>query len=630
MKIKDIKAISIPLILCSLLIFTTFALMINVLNENTIVDSNQNSNLNLKHSSIVNITLFEDDFESGLTKWSSITGLWHMTDSNSSSSNPYYSYEHGMWYGQNSTGDYDTSARTMGNLTSDSFDLSSVYQANLEFYEWRGGESGRDPSYVYIYDAGEMLNKIYENTIDIPTWERKAINISMYSGNSSVIIRFYFDTADDVNNAFEGWLVDDVKVTGLEVDSISPVITASPSNFSSEYGYTGQSLSWTATDTHPDTYTIELQGTGIVAGPTAWINNTAVTFNIPDGFALGNYVYIINFTDKGNNYITDNVTFTVEDNTSPTITNAPSNFSVDFGYTGQSLSWTATDPHPYNYTIELQGTGIVAGPTNWSSGEAITYNITDGFALGNYEYMINLTDDQGNFITDNATFTVEDPTPPNIIDAPSDFVVEYGYTGQSLSWTATDNHPINYTIELQGTGLVAGPAPWISGNAITYNILNGYAVGDYIYIVNFTDDKGNYTTDSVTFSVQDATDPIITVAPSDLTLAYDYTGESLSWTATDPHPNTYIIELQGTGIVVPTTWISGNAITYNIPDGLAPGVYVYNITLTDLYGNSFSDLVSVTVEEKPASTDNIPFGNFYLIFIAIGIITLIIKIKRKK
>ena len=35
-----------------------------------------------------------------------------------------------------------------------------------------------------------------------------------------------------------------------------------------EYGYTGQSLSWTATDANPDTYTIELQGSGIVAGPT--------------------------------------------------------------------------------------------------------------------------------------------------------------------------------------------------------------------------------------------------------------------------------------------------------------------------------------------------------------------------
>ncbi len=81
---------------------------------------------------------------------------------------------------------------------------------------------------------------------------------------------------------------------------------------------------------------------------------------------------------------------------------------------------------------------------------------------------------------------------------------------------------------------------------------------------------------------------------------------------------------------MPTTWISGNAITYNIPDSLAPGVYVYNITLTDLYGNSFSDLVSVTVEEKPSGTDVIPLGNFYLLFIAVGIIAIIIKIKRKK
>ncbi len=98
----------------------------------------------------------------------------------------------------------------------------------------------------------------------------------------------------------------------------------------------------------------------------------------------------------------------------------------------------------------------------------------------------------------------------------------------------------------------------------------------------------------------------------------------MSWTATDANPDTYTIELQGTGIVAgPTAWTSGNAITYNIPDGFAPGVYTYNITFTDESGNSISNTVTVTIRGA------IPFGNSFLIFIGFSVICLIFTKKRQ-
>jgi hypothetical protein len=124
---------------------------------------------------------------------------------------------------------------------------------------------------------------------------------------------------------------------------------------------------------------------------------------------VGVYVYTVNFTDDYGNFITGSVNFTViEDTTNPTIEFPPSDLTVEFGYTGQSISWTATDSNPYNYTIELQGVGIVWGSDWWSSGVAITYNIPDGFGVGSYFYTINFTDDYGNSISDSFTFTVED------------------------------------------------------------------------------------------------------------------------------------------------------------------------------------------------------------------------------
>jgi len=260
------------------------------------------------------------------------------------------------------------------------------------------------------------------------------------------------------------------------IDRWNPVITDSPSDFTVEAGYTEQSLSWTATDINPSTYNITLEGIGIVAGPTVWTSGIAIMYDIPDGFAVGDYVYTVNFTDSEGNYVTDSVTFTVEDTTNPVITNSPSDFTVEAGYTGQSLSWTATDINPSTYNITLEGIGIVAGPTVWTSGIAITYNIPDGFAVGIYVYTVNFTDTEGNYVIDSVTFTVEDTTNPVITDAPSDLPVEYGYTGQSLSWTATDANPSTYTIVLEGTGIVVGPTAWTSGIAITYDVLPGRVV----------------------------------------------------------------------------------------------------------------------------------------------------------
>ncbi|MFX1574477.1 MAG: hypothetical protein ACFFB0_17185 [Promethearchaeota archaeon] len=202
-----------------------------------------------------------------------------------------------------------------------------------------------------------------------------------------------------------------LSITGTRVDLEDPLITDAPSNFTVEYGYTGVSISWTATDLYPCNYTIELQDFGLVAGPSTWFSGTAVSYNIPDGLELGEYFYTVNFTDVYGHFITDTVKMTViEDTSDPIITNAPSDFIIDLNYKKVNISWTATDTNPNTYTIELQGSGLVAGPGAWSNGTAIIYNVPDGLAVGDYIYTINFTDDFDNFVTDSITLTVEEVT----------------------------------------------------------------------------------------------------------------------------------------------------------------------------------------------------------------------------
>jgi len=387
------------------------------------------------------------------------------------------------------------------------------------------------------------------------------------------------------------------------VDFEDPIISSAPSDFTVESGYTGQSLSWTATDTNPDTYTIELIGTGIVVTSTPWASNTPIVYDIPEGLSIGSHIYNVTFTDDFGYFITDSVNFTVEDNTNPVVTPLTANHTVQAGYIGALLWWTATDANPDTYTVELQGTGLVAGPTAWTSGNAINYNISLGFGAGSYIYTVNFTDDFGNFATSSINFTVIDTSNPFITVSPFDFNVEEGYSGQSLSWTVLDFTPNTYTIELQGTGIVAGPTLWTDNTPIIYNIPNGFSIGSYIYTINITDDSGNFVIDSVNFTVEDISNPSIISAPSDLTVEFGYTGQSLSWTATDLNPNTYTLELQGTGIVTgPTSWTSGLAITYNIPDGFGVGFYTYTVNFTDDYGNFITDLVVFTVQDTTNPT----------------------------
>ena len=174
---------------------------------------------------------------------------------------------------------------------------------------------------------------------------------------------------------------------------------------------------------------------------------------------------------------------------------------MEFGHIGQRLSWTATDPYPNIYTIELQGTGIIAGPTAWTSGVDVTYIIPNGFDVGTYIYTINFTDDYGNSISDSVTFTVEDTTNPLIVSAPADITLEVGYMGEALSWSATDAHPDYCEVELQGSGVVAGSLPWTNGNPITYNIPDYLDAGVYIYTVTFTDEHNNFISDTVTVTI---------------------------------------------------------------------------------------------------------------------------------
>ena len=87
-------------------------------------------------------------------------------------------------------------------------------------------------------------------------------------------------------------------------DPTPPVVTINPSDLSVLVGYTGESFTWAATDANAGTYTITLDGT-IDVTATAWTSGTNVTYNIPDGLALGSHTFVITFSDTYGNTVSD-------------------------------------------------------------------------------------------------------------------------------------------------------------------------------------------------------------------------------------------------------------------------------------------------------------------------------------
>ncbi|KKM26865.1 hypothetical protein LCGC14_1580470 [marine sediment metagenome] len=226
---------------------------------------------------------------------------------------------------------------------------------------------------------------------------------------------------------------------------------------------------------------------------------------------------------------------------------------------------------------------------------------------------------------------------PEIIDSPSNFTIFEGYTGESISWTATDANAGNYTITRDVTTVVT-TTNWTSGSPVVYNIPDGLTQGFYEFTIDFKDTSLQSTTHSliVTVLIPDTTDPVITSSPADVVVESGIYPADFSWTATDANPGTYTISRNGTIVVGATSWTSGSPVNYSIEGGLQyiVGVTTYEITFYDFTGNSVSDSVTMTVNPMPPETTPPPRIPGFEPLIVIGIFVIgsisLIALKKKK
>ncbi len=175
---------------------------------------------------------FFDDVESGENGWTA-SGLWHISEHRSESSS------HSWYYGREGTWNYNTGATNSGYIETPAISLCGFSNATLKFWSWYHTEdnwlsgyferiNAKDLKYVEILDEGGNTLKSYQ-IIDpayvapatpadklpqvMSSWDELEIILDDYVGQV-IKVRFEFNTWDNIFNNYEGWYIDDIKITG--------------------------------------------------------------------------------------------------------------------------------------------------------------------------------------------------------------------------------------------------------------------------------------------------------------------------------------------------------------------------------------------------------------------------------
>ena len=131
---------------------------------------------------------------------------------------------------------------------------------------------------------------------EVWTLEVSSLGIGVYIEKSSNILHYLL---------MPGMM--EMILLNTSIDFINPYVSDA-ADFAYDEGDTGNTISWTATDMFPATYTIYKDGVPEQTG--FWNSVTPITINV-DGLAAGTYVYLLVVVDRVGNTAQDSVTITV-------------------------------------------------------------------------------------------------------------------------------------------------------------------------------------------------------------------------------------------------------------------------------------------------------------------------------
>ena len=455
----------------------------------------------------------------------------------------------------------------------------------------------------------------FENPTDANTDNTYEVTLEVSDGNSNTTTQdLTFTVTDDIDEA--PVITSTNTSTEVEENTASTIYTATASDDD------GDALTYSLSGTDADDFTIDEDSGAISFNPAPDFENPT------DANTDNTYEVTLEVSDGNSNTTTQDLTFTVTDDTdeAPVITSTNSSPEVEENTVGTIYTATASDDDGDALTYSLSGTDADDFTIDEDSG-AISFNPapdfenpTDANTDNTYEVTLEVSDGNSNTTTQDLTFTVTDDIDeaPVITSTNTSTEVEENTASTIYTATASDDDGNTLTYSLSGTdaddftidedsGAISfNPAPDFE-NPTDANTDNTYEV-----TLEVSDGNSNTTTQDLTFTVTDDTDeaPVITSTNSSTEVEENTASTIYTATASDDDGDALTYSLSGADADDFTIDEDSGAISFNpAPDFENPtdantdNTYEVTLEVSDGNSNTTTQDLTFTVTDD---TDEAP------------------------
>jgi hypothetical protein len=338
-----------------------------------------------------------------------------------------------------------------------------------------------------------------------------------------------------------------------------------------------------------------------ISGPSQFIiqtSNQAQT-NITD-LLVGTYSFELVVTDNAGGVGRDTVTVTVNAGVNiPPVANAGPDQSINLPTNSLTLNGRATDA---DGTIISYKWSKITGPAQFNIVSATNaVSVINNLLEGVYTFELEATDNSGATDKDTVSITVNPaPNIPPTANAGPDINIALPNTNVTLNGSGSD--PDGTISSYQWTKLT-GPAQYdiVSSNQAQTSV-NNLVEGVYTFELKVTDDKGASDADTMRVIVNPLVPNLPPVADAGKDTVVNMPDNSAVLQGGGFDPDGFIVNYRWAKIAGPAQFSFTNRLGANATvQEMAPGIYFYELEVTDNRGAIAKDTIQVTVKERTIS-----------------------------
>ncbi|MGX5819041.1 PKD domain-containing protein [Chitinophaga lutea] len=346
-----------------------------------------------------------------------------------------------------------------------------------------------------------------------------------------------------------------------------------------------------------------------LGGPAATIASPAAAKSALTLTVSGTYVFQLKVTDNQGATATSQVTFFLNPaNNIPPVANPGADITIQLPVSTATLDASAS--------TDADGTIVgykwyrITGPTDVKfSNDAAVRNVVSGMVEGTYVFELHVTDDKGAKSIARVRIIVLKAAPqPNqapVANAGSNASITLPQQSAQLDGSASsdsDGSIVSYTWTQLG-----GPAATIASPAAARSGITLTVAGTYVFQLKVTDNAGATSTAQVTVILNPANNiPPVANAGADITIKLPVSATMLDGIASTDADGS-IAAYKWSRISGPTTVrFNNDAASRTEVSGLAEGVYVFELMVTDDKGGKATANVRVTVLTSDPVPNQLP------------------------